>query len=474
MQDALNGDLIGGSLESALNDMLTETVATGIDELLGGAASGDLMNIVSGLLNGLNGAMTDPVALLAALNALGISLESLGLTEEHLNALLGLSLPLCSSGAWGDTCTGASMAASSGNIINVPAGSNIRAALNNAKPGDTIVLACGTHQGFQLNNGGTENGWITIKAAEPRCAKVNGLVHVYKADYVRIEGLELTDSSLSVTASHHIEVVNNLINNGSMTLNLSDFLLVDGNEVSGSDKQFNLVSILNPQNITGDTTTRDRIVVRNNVIHGNKWPHKTDGAGLIFDNGIERQLAVHDPSNFPALIHNRVPWASYTMGGIIDNNIFYENNGTGVTLYNAHGVTVSNNIAANNNQGEGRQGPWGGQILNTSGSDNSFINNVTATPGTQQTYGISCQYFRDYSSPTFKQNDNTTWSGNTTCNFNKRGDQAVSTQSTCPISAADNNLGDCSIAEALGLTGDNAVPNDYLVTCGAEGEAEGL
>lgn len=96
--DALNGDLLGSSLASTLAELKAETIATGIDSLLGGKTSAELSQIVAGLLGGLNGAAVNPEVLLAALDNLGIPLSSLGLSEQHLNALLGLAVPICPVG----------------------------------------------------------------------------------------------------------------------------------------------------------------------------------------------------------------------------------------------------------------------------------------------------------------------------------------------------------------------------------------
>lgn len=171
VQDALSGDLLGDSLESALNDMLTETVAAGIDELLGNAASGDLMNIVSGLLNGLNGAVVDPVALLAALNALGISLESLGLTEEHLNALLGLTLPVC--GATGIPLVCATAAVDTASAVTVSSPAELQGAVNAMRgTGGTILLAPGNYGSLDFLSGMSFPGNLTIASADPNNAAV--------------------------------------------------------------------------------------------------------------------------------------------------------------------------------------------------------------------------------------------------------------------------------------------------------------
>lgn len=57
--------------------------------------------------------------------------------------------------------------APSGRTINVPAGGNLQAALNDARDGDEIVLAAGaTYKGnFTLPRRSTSNGWVTIRTS---------------------------------------------------------------------------------------------------------------------------------------------------------------------------------------------------------------------------------------------------------------------------------------------------------------------
>lgn len=344
-------------------------------------------------------------------------------------------------GNW-DTKACSTSAPNNGKIINVSSGGNVQSAVNSAKPGDTVVVASGTYSsGFTVSKSGTANAWITVKSAQKHGAKLKGQIRINKADYVRIEGFEVIgngETLLGSTASHHIQFINNHVNGGQVILNLSDFILFEGNEAHGGTG-FNLVSILNPQNITGDKTTRNRIIVRNNIFHDNNYGGKTDGSGLIFDNGIERQLAKFDDGNFPALKQSRVPIESYMMGGIIDNNILYRNNGAAIYLYNGHNITVSNNYCYNNLQ-SGKTGPWAGEIKNINGSNNVFKDNVAVTTKAPM-YGIACQNHNDYSSPTFLQSKNITWSGNITYNTQKPGDSAISAAKACPIPASTNKLG---------------------------------
>lgn len=223
VRDALNGDLIGGNLESALNDILTETVAAGIDQLLGNAASGDLMNIISGLLNGLNGAAVDPVALLAALNTLGISLESLGLSEEHMNALLGLSVPLCPAAGAMMPCENLAWSLApeqQASAITVSNQAQLLQALDTVRAsGGTILLAAGNYGSFNLNNY-NPGGTVTIGSADPNNKAVINQLHIRNSSNMVIgnlqfqyEGRASTDgqvAALALEGTDNIQVVGNM------------------------------------------------------------------------------------------------------------------------------------------------------------------------------------------------------------------------------------------------------------------------
>ncbi len=350
------------------------------------------------------------------------------------------------SGGGDDWLTGscAPTVPSNGKIINVAPGGSIKNAVNSAKPGDTVVVASGTYnQSFTLsaNNSGTANAWITLKSATPHGAKINGKITLYKCDYIRIEGFEINGapgkkSGIGGNASHHNQFINNRVYMGHIFAGISDFILIEGNVVHGSVEDFNQIEVLYPQNITGDTTTRNRIIVRNNVSYDNNRPQRTDGSGIMIDC-----FSLKRPGDLERsyLMDNlRAPVKPYTYGALVDNNICYENNGAGIYINYADYITVSNNICYNNWQttNPDRLGStWAGEIANISSHNNLFKNNVLVVLGIKKTYVIACQAFKDRAS------ENNTWTGNITYNKSKPGDSSLSVMNTCPVPAATNKLG---------------------------------
>ena len=192
------------------------------------------------------------------------------------------------------------------------------------------------------------------------------------------------------------------------------------------------MAILWPQNITGDMATKNRIVVKNNISYECGSLKSTDGNGLMMDNFDLVEMATLDMNNY-IIPNSRVTPKPYPFGGIIDNNIFYDNNGRGITLNASSNLTISNNICYNNER-ESNGGAWSGEVGNISASNNLFINNVFVNSGTA--HAIACQNFQDKPPGT-----NNTWTGNITYDKSKPGDASLSTTNSCPIPAASNKLG---------------------------------
>jgi len=162
----LGGDLLGGTVSEALSDLLGNSVGMGIDALLGGKTSAELQNIVSGLLGGLGNAATNPAALLDTLRNLGLPMSALGLTEDHMNALLGLALPVCPAGA-AMVCTTATWDPAT--AVTVGSAAELARAINGlGAAGGTILLGPGSYgslSGLLSNLNPAEN--ITIASADP-------------------------------------------------------------------------------------------------------------------------------------------------------------------------------------------------------------------------------------------------------------------------------------------------------------------
>ena len=214
-------------------------------------------------------------------------------------------------------------------------------------------------------------------------------------------------------------------------------ILIEGNVVHGNVLGFNQIEVLYPQNHTRDMSTKNRIIIRNNVSYDNNRPQNTDGSGIMIDCFALERPGDLQRSYLTNLL--RAPAIPYTHGGICDNNICYENTGAGIYINYSDNITVTNNICYNNSQSTSPNrkngGPWAGEIANISSRNNVFKNNILVTLGTKTTYSIACQGFND------RPSTNNTWTDNITYNKSKPGDSSLSVTNTCPVPAASNKLG---------------------------------
>lgn len=129
--------------------------------------------------------------------------------------------------------------------------STIQAAVNVARPGDTVLVYDGTYTGFSVAASGTSSNPIVIKAqgnsALINQANSNGEgITINNASYVTIEGFTVTGMSGYGLATHNasptspmhgLTIRNNTVqNSGSTNIYLSEVAdsLIEGNSASGS------------------------------------------------------------------------------------------------------------------------------------------------------------------------------------------------------------------------------------------------
>ena len=96
----------------------------------------------------------------------------------------------------------------------------IQAALDNAKPGDTIVIGEGTiktQATLNINVSGTASDWITIKGSGDKATILDGsdfgghIIHAKDQEYLKFENFKVQESSnfgIFIETSHHITIQN--------------------------------------------------------------------------------------------------------------------------------------------------------------------------------------------------------------------------------------------------------------------------
>lgn len=231
----------------------------------------------------------------------------------------------------------------------------IRKAISVIAPGDTVLVADGAYQGFDVKNVGSLSAVTTIRATGTNAVVTPTLdrggnnphnILISDSTQVVVDGLRSFQgptSGMRIYLSNKITVRNGVFgNNGKWGILTShcDDLLLENNECYGSVLEHGIYV----------ANSGDRPVVRGNRIHGNtnsglraNGDINQGGDGIIsgaifenniiYDNGVSGGAAM----NFDGL-----------QDGIIRNNLIYGNRATGIALF----------------KGGGAAGPKGMQVLN--------------------------------------------------------------------------------------------------------------
>lgn len=303
---------------------------------------------------------------------------------------------------------------------------NIQKAADIVNPGDTVFVMNGLYN-TQNNNGdivtinrsGTSSQWIVFKNYQTDKPKIefNGWSAFSiqpGAAYIEINGFEIqgnnknvtladalnqfhscnnpgTDadpyqpefngsgiaadgrfSSLGFNKPHHINVLNNIIydcGGGGISMIQSDYLTIKSNLVYDNSWYtiFGASGISIYQSWNSDSNTTDfKMIVEGNICHNNRlfvpWYFVcafTDGNGIIIDDCNNTQ--------------NGSTLGEYTGKTLIQNNILYNNGGSGAHVYESKHVTIRNNTAYKNSQTPEIND---GQIFANASDDCKIINNI--------------------------------------------------------------------------------------------------
>ncbi|MEM5016814.1 sugar-binding protein [Metabacillus indicus] len=292
-----------------------------------------------------------------------------------------------------------------------------------SKPGDTIYIMNGTYldvgkEGVvEIKRSGLPDAYITYKAYpghKPILHNKKGWNHILvsSASYIKIEGLEIKGNADQVSIEeaeaiynrfvnegaswgpdvsyanangigirptngtafevipHHIEIRDNHVHNipgGGIYSTHADYLFVENNTVHDTAIRSIFansgISMYEAQDID-DNTDEYKIVIKNNLVHNNeakvKWFKSkgwSDGNGIIIDDFKSTQN----------------PGEPYKGKTLIENNIAYENGGSGIHSYESTNVDIINNTAYHNNVTPELN--WG-QIFATSSANIRIYNNI--------------------------------------------------------------------------------------------------
>ena len=293
----------------------------------------------------------------------------------------------------------------------------IQKAADITNPGDTVLIMNGVYTNLakapsvvSIKRSGTANAWIRYKAYPGHLPKIkhntwNGILISSGASYIEINGLEVIGNNANITLDyalsqktnrsnpltsgncinidgranghvHHIRILNNKVHDcGGAGIGAlqADYVKVDNNTVFNNAWYgvYGCSGISMGSNWNSDTNRRYKMFVTNNKVYNNRmyipWiavGKITDGNGIIIDTSRNDQN-----SNLDA----------YGGRTLIQNNLTFNNGGSGIHTFLSDHVDIVNNTAVLNNQSPEIKS---GQIFARGSSDVRILRNILyAFPG---------------------------------------------------------------------------------------------
>ncbi len=295
--------------------------------------------------------------------------------------------------------------------------STIQAASNLTNPGDTVFIMNGLYTASTtITTAGAANQYITYKPypGTSPLIYISGNIWnaiIVNASYIVLQGLELKGDNDNITYTeaynaytlaynggspngkyntngisiggpntqslfpNHVTIRNCKIHDfpgGGLSSIQADYTTIEGNTVynnawymmyAGSG-----ISILTPVNSDAPNVNLYKNIVRNNIVYGNKttipWvslnpPALSDGNGIIIDvNQYGYSMAAGSGTE-------------YNGRTLVENNVTFNNGGSGIHAYKADHVDIINNTAFGNGTVVGYA-----DIYGASGTDIKIFNNI--------------------------------------------------------------------------------------------------
>ena len=290
----------------------------------------------------------------------------------------------------------------------------IQKAADITNPGDTVLIMNGVYtttegQVLSITRSGTPRAWITYKAYPGHSPQLqlqnnvwNGISVQNGASYIEINGLEVIGNSVNPIVNlayaqsqqsntsdsltnnncisvdgrtgghpHHIRILNNKVHDcggAGISAIQTDYMTIQGNEVYNNAwySVYAQSGISTWQNWRFDSSTGYKMLIRNNKVYNNRqyipWiavGKITDGNGIIIDDSRNTQ--------------NGSTLGAYTGRTLVENNIVFNNGGSGIHTYLSDHVDIVNNTAYLNNQSPEITL---GQIFTNTSSDVNILSNI--------------------------------------------------------------------------------------------------
>lgn len=272
----------------------------------------------------------------------------------------------------------------------------IQYAVDHIAPGDTIQVLAGTYLGARITSSGNASAWKTLQAAPGAQVLINapGPQNAHQSDleledwegaiaYWKIEGLEVSNApgwGIDVRGSdtdkaHHISILGNRVHhNGTAGTRtgifaaFTDYVLIQGNE-----------SYNNTEHGIYVNNSSDYFTLRGNRVHHNA------NCGIHLNGDLSMG---GDGILSGGLIENNVIYENGTGGGAginmdgvttttLRNNLLYNNHATGIAVFQIDGGTCSHdNEILHNTILMASNGRWALLIADPACSNNHLFNNI--------------------------------------------------------------------------------------------------
>ncbi len=293
----------------------------------------------------------------------------------------------------------------------------IQKAADLTNPGDTVLIMNGVYTNspkdgsvINIKRSGTANAWIRYKAYPGNFPKIqhntwNGILISSGASYIEINGLEVVGNNANITLDyamsektnkqnpltsgncinldgringhvHHIRIVNNKVHDcggAGISAIQSDYVTVDNNVVFNNAwySVYGCSGISMLSNWNFDNNQGYKMFITNNKTYNNRMYIPWIAVGKITDgNGIIIDSTRNDGN--PKL-------GAYKGRTLVQNNLAFNNGGSGIHAFFSDHVDIVNNTAVLNNQSPEIKG---GQIFAHTSSDVRILRNILyAFPG---------------------------------------------------------------------------------------------
>jgi parallel beta-helix repeat protein len=288
----------------------------------------------------------------------------------------------------------------------------IQKAADLTNPGDTVLIMNGVYKNIakaatvlSIKRSGTANAWIRYKAYPGHFPKIqhntwNGILISHGASYIEINGLEVIGNNANVSLdyarreknnklnpltngncisvdgrknghTHHIRIINNKVHKcggaGIATIE-SDYVTIDNNVVFDNAwySVYGCSGISMLSNWNFDNKRGYKMFVTNNKSYNNRmyipWiavGKITDGNGIIIDTTKNNR--------------NNSKLGAYKGRTLVQNNLTFNNGGSGIHAFLSDHVDIVNNTAILNNQSPEIKD---GQIFANNSSDVRILRNI--------------------------------------------------------------------------------------------------